>query len=497
MAVRDERWVRRLGFAVLGLALVPIVVAVGRAVASGWAPTFDGGYFTVRSRDVLTSHHPWLGAWSSGSASVDATIYNLGPLQFDLLAPFTKVDPYWGTAVGVGVVAVASVVAVWWAADRVLGSIGAVAAMLATLALEATIGTQAFIDPRQQIYLLMPYWALLWLTWATATGRGAAIPPLVFAASLITQTHFTYLLQTAVVVLVGLGLYIAVTLRGLRLRTPSTTGSPALAPTPGSSGAVARQRWRAAGATRWLLIGLAVAVVCWAQPLWDQVAGDRNLGAVLTNRGAGEGVGWNEGAQFIASTVLTPPNFWRPGTMGQLHLLGEVSQPAAWGAIVLWFGALAASAVVAWTRGQRPLAMIPVVGMVALVAAVVAGAAIPLTVFGHAPQNYFWMWPTGVFLTVGVLSGVVSGLPALRRAVVSMPGVSALVVAGLVVAIVAVRPVDRFSFVSSARTAGERVARPVVDALADALQPRRHQRAAPHRYVARHVRRPCAVHDAR
>ena len=339
MAVRDERWVRRLGFAVLGLALVPIVVAVGRAVASGWAPTFDGGYFTVRSRDVLTSHHPWLGAWSSGSASVDATIYNLGPLQFDLLAPFTKVDPYWGTAVGVGVVAIASVVAVWWAADRVLGSIGAVAAMLATLALEATIGTQAFIDPRQQIYLLMPYWALLWLTWATATGRGAAIPPLVFAASLITQTHFTYLLQTAVLVLVGLGLYIAVTLRGLRLRTPSTTGSPALEPTPGNSGAVARQRWRAAGATRWLLIGLAVAVVCWAQPLWDQVAGDRNLGAVLTNRGAGEGVGWNEGAQFIASTVLTPPNFWRPGTMGQLHLLGGVSQPAAWGVIVLWFGA--------------------------------------------------------------------------------------------------------------------------------------------------------------
>ena len=216
MAVRDEHWVRRLGFAVLGLALAPIVVAVGRAVASGWVPTFDGGYFTVRSRDVLTSHHPWHGAWSSGSASVDATIHNLGPLQFDLLAPFTKVDPYWGTAVGVGVVAVASVVAVWWAADRVFGPVGAVAAMLATLALEATIGTQAFIDPRQHIYLLMPYWALLWLTWATATGRGAAIPPLAFAASLITQTHFTYLLQTAVLVLVGLGLYVAVTLRGPR-----------------------------------------------------------------------------------------------------------------------------------------------------------------------------------------------------------------------------------------------------------------------------------------
>ncbi len=454
MAVRDERWLRRLAFAFLGLALAPIVVTVGRAVTSGWVPTFDGGYFTVRSRDVLTSHHPLLGAWSSGSASVDATIHNLGPLQFDLLAPFTKVDPYWGTAVGVGVVAVASVVAVWWAAHRVLGPVGAVAAMLATLALEATIGTQPFIDPRQHIYLLMPYWALLWLTWATATGLGPAIPPLVLAASLITQTHFTYLLQTTVLVLVGLGLYIAVTFRGPRPRTPSTAGS-----------------------TRWLLVGLAVAVVCWAQPLWDQVAGDGNLGEVLANRGAGEGVGWNEGAQFVASTVLTPPNFWRPGTMGQLHLLGGVSQPAAWGAIVLWFGALAGASVVTWTRGYRALAMIPVVGTVALVAAVVAGAAIPLTVFGHAPQNYFWMWPTGVFLTVGVLTGVLSGLPALRRGLVSVPGVLGLVIVGLVVAVVALRPVDRFSFVPSARTAGERVARPVVDALADAL--RRHDITGP------------------
>jgi hypothetical protein len=447
--VRDERWPRWLAFVALGIALTPIVVAVGRAVASGWAPTFDGGYFTVRSRDVLTSHHPWLGAWSSGSASVGATIHNLGPMQFDLLAPFTKVDPYWGTAVGVGVVAAASVVAVWWAAHRVLGPAGAGAAMLATLALEATIGTQAFIDPRQHIYLLMPYWALLWLTWAAAAGQGAAIPPLVFAASLITQTHFTYLLQTAVLVLVGVGLYVA----------------------------AVQSRWRSANATRWLLLGLAVAVVCWAQPLWDQVAGERNLAAVLTNRGAGEGVGWSTGAKFLASAVLVPPDFWRPGTMDQLHLLGDVSQPAAWGAIVLWFAALAVAAVVAWARGRRALAMIPVVGAVALVAAVVAGAAIPLSVFGHAPQNYFWMWPTGAFLTVGLLAGVLSGLPAVGRGLASAPGVLGLVVASLVVSIVAVRPIDRFSFVPSARTAGERVARPVIDELADAL--RRHDVTGP------------------
>src|SRR5262245_31662811 len=167
-----EPWRRRFSLGMLALALVPIGVSVGRAIANGWVPIFDAGYFTVRSRDVLTRHHPFLGAWSSASATLDAKIRNLGPLQLDLLAPFTKIDPYRGTAIGVAVVAAASVVAVWWSARRVLGPFGAGAAMVATIALEAAVGSQAFIDPSQQLYLLMPYWALLWLTWAVATGYG-------------------------------------------------------------------------------------------------------------------------------------------------------------------------------------------------------------------------------------------------------------------------------------------------------------------------------------
>ncbi len=46
--------------------------------------------------------------------------------------------PTGGTVIGIGIVAAASVVAVWWATNRVLGPIGAGGAMLATLALEAT-----------------------------------------------------------------------------------------------------------------------------------------------------------------------------------------------------------------------------------------------------------------------------------------------------------------------------------------------------------------------
>ena len=63
-------------------------------------PVGDAAYFTVRSRDVLTAHHPLLGAWSSGSSVVGVPVNNLGPLQLDLLAPFTKVAPYLGTGIG-------------------------------------------------------------------------------------------------------------------------------------------------------------------------------------------------------------------------------------------------------------------------------------------------------------------------------------------------------------------------------------------------------------
>ena len=81
----------------LAVALTPFAVAVVRAGLRHWMPVGDAAYFTVRSRDVLTAHHPLLGAWSSGSSVVGVPVNNLGPLQLDLLAPFTRVAPYLGT----------------------------------------------------------------------------------------------------------------------------------------------------------------------------------------------------------------------------------------------------------------------------------------------------------------------------------------------------------------------------------------------------------------
>ena len=423
----------------LVVALAPIVVTAARAISSGWVPTFDAGYYTVRSLDVLTAHHPMFGAWTSASPQVGTTLHTLGPLQLDLLAPFTRVDPYRGTAVGVAAIAAAAVVAVWYSARRTLGPIAAVGAMLATVALEATIGSQAFRDPRPQLYLLLPFWALLWLIWALAAGEGWALWAAVLAASLIVQTHFTLLYQTFVLLAFGVGGFVV----------------------------AIRRRWRESRATRSVLIALGVGAVCWAQPVWDQLVGDRNLGAVLAERGSAEGIGLAHGGRVIAGTVLVPW-FWLPGTMGSFHLPGdEAGGAAAVAAVVSWFVMLAGAAAVAIWRRHHRLALLALTGAVALGGALVAASSIPPTALGLAPQSYFWMWPTGVFLSVAAGAGIIAAVPVgwLEARPVLLCATPLLIA----LAAIAMRPPTEWTTVDSETTAGSRVIRPVLDRLAASL----------------------------
>ena len=336
-----------------------------------------------------------------------------------------------------------SVLAVWWSARRVLGQTGAAVAMLATLALEATIGLQAFIDTRQQFYLLMPYWALLWLAWAVATGQDAAIAPLVLTASLIAQTHFTYLLQTLLVVAAGLALYVA---------------------------AVRNHRGEER-VTRSLLVGLAVGLACWAQPLWDQAAGERNIGAVLASRAENDGIGWAEGAEVISGTVLRPPRFWLPGTVEDSGVSPELDALlAAWVVLAAWFALLAVSAGVAWRRRLRPLANARDDRDRGTSGGGGRG--------GEYPANHVWTGSGELPVDVAdrSLSDVrgrgrhprrVSGYAASFRGVGGAIGIGGV---SLFFAMAAFRNVDAFAPVQSSKTASERVARPLVDQFAALLR---------------------------
>jgi len=440
--VSDDRWTWASRVA-LAIGTVPIVVAVVRAIVTGWVPLFDGAYFTVRSRDVLTSHHPVLGAWSSGSAELDTPLRNMGPLQLDLMAPFTKLDPYWGTALANGLVALAAVVAVWSCAGRVLGPRAAAAAMLATLVVEALIGSAAFIDPRQQTYLLMPFWALLWLTWALAVGQRWAVGPTVLAASLIVQTHFTYVYQSMLLVAAGVGGFLW----------------------------CHRQRW--GEAVRPAVTGAVVAVVCWSQPLWDQVAGDGNLGAVLAGSDARPGLGLPTSTRIVAGAVLLPES-WALGAVGSFDLPADLaSATQAVLALAMWSLVVAAAVAVSWRAGRSEVAALGAMGAVALLSGVVATMQIPTSGFGLISQNYFWLWPLVVFVASGIAMGAVAGLlhasPRTRPVVRSPATAGALVAASIVVAAIGCREVLHFSIVASEVSAGSRVAPTLVDELRASL----------------------------
>lgn len=372
--------------AALAAALLPIIVTIVRNLGSE-VQLGDAGYFVARSRDVLTTHHPFVGAYSSGSAGPNSEpLNNLGPLQLDLLAPFTKLDPLWGAVLGTGALSAASVVVVWLVARRMFTQTGVVAVMLATLALEASIGTEMMIDARQQATLILPFWSLLWCAAGVAAGVVWALPALAFVASLTTQTHLSYVVPTFTIVTAAL-LIVALDIQPVDRRR---LGRP-------------------------LAMTAVVVVVCWAQTLWDQFAGAGNVSRVAGASG-GTGIGLRRGAGVLTESVLLPP-FGSGGHLDRFldeSFLGEptVSTAASIATMGLWIGALLASFALARRREHSASGAVVGVAFAALVGGLAAAAGLPPhPLFGIVPQNYFWMWPIGAFAICGIIATVASVVP--------------------------------------------------------------------------------------
>lgn len=374
-------------------AVVPTIVMIVRAAASGWVPLFDAAYFTVRSRDVATSHNPLVGAWSMGSRGAGVWINNLGPLQLDVLAPFTKLDPYWGTALGVGVTNIAAITGVWLVSRRLFGVAGVAGAMAGSVLLQLDMGSLMLIEARQQLALVLPMWCLLWLAAAVWHGDRWAAPWLVFVASFVVQTHFTYVYQAAAV---------------------TVAASVAL---------VWRARNRVGELVRVGAVSAVVTTVCWLPTLWDQLFGSGNLANVLRrDTGTQQPVGWSKGLRLLAETGFVPRLFV-PGSMGDMLRRG--SRPSlltAVAALAVWTGLLVL-VVIAARRARSPRVAMAGVALVVLAAGAYATSQIPPTEqFGIIAQNYYWAWPVGVFIAtpiigqagawvIGQLEGVITFRP--------------------------------------------------------------------------------------
>lgn len=374
---------------------IPVVVMALRALASDWEPIGDAAYFAVRSRDVLTDHHPLLGAWSSGSSTLESSVNNLGPLQLDLLAPFTRLGGPAGLAVGIGLLNIAAIVTVWATARQLLGPLGVLGIVATTVLLEWSMGSRTLIEGRQQWALVLPMWCLIVLVWAVACGRSSAIAPLVFTASLIAQTHLTFAVVAVPFVVIAV---VGIVASRLLDRRRGAEAEPLRRP---------------------LFVAAVVALVCWAQPLWEQLFDSGNFGRVLSNDSAA--IGAAPGVRLVADVVATPP-FWLADSItqfGQMQGLGSVSASAWRFGILVALTAALAAAVCMLQAGPLPVRVASILAPVMLLVSWWAASRIPSTSFGIAPQNYRWLWPLAAFVTFAVAGAAVAlvraRLPATRN----------------------------------------------------------------------------------
>jgi hypothetical protein len=386
------------------IAALPIVVVTGRAIARGWLPVGDNAFFAIRARDVLTEHHPVVGAWSSGSLTVDVNVNNLGPLQLDLLALPAKIDWTAGTAVGVAAVNVAAIVLACVFARRVAGTLASLVVAAGAAGLTWSLGELVY-EPRQHHALVLPSFAYWVLAWAVASGHVRALPWAVLAGSFVLQTHLSY---AVLVPLMGVFALLAL---GFSLRRDRASEAAAWAA-------------RRSEAARWAAVAGAVAALCWAQPIADQLFGRGNMSSVVrAAQVEQETAGVAHGARALATVAAHPPWWFSPSFRDFDPKVTVVSGGRAWLTLGILALALAGAGLLARRVGDRVGLVGVFASVVLLCGATLAGASQSTEPpFGLVAGNYRWLWSSSVFVwaVIGlvVLRAVARSVTAQRRAVV-------------------------------------------------------------------------------
>jgi hypothetical protein len=389
-------------------ATVPIAVAAGRAVAAGWEPTGDNAFSAVRARDVFTTDPPLLGTWSSASLYTHRQINHPGPLQFDLLAiPVRLFGSGPGTALGIAAINAVAIVLLGWLVRRLLGDTAAIIAMAFSALLAWSMGSEMLFDPWSQHAPLLPFALFLVAAWAVFADDLVALPVLAISGSYVLQTHLSY------IVLVPTLAAVAVGAQAWRLR-----------------------RDRESRRAKWLAIGLAAVLLCWAQPLVEQASamvsgdGEGNMAALWRSRDAdAPNPGAGSALRMLGGTVAVPPA-WLPPSYGEpsFHLDGS-GRPTWLAGLAL--AALAAALVAAGRRAKQhsepALAAGTTVALVALAAGYVSIVCAP-TRWGATATYVRWMWPLGMVVWL-VLAAAAASEPegrGLARPVLVLAAVAAL-----------------------------------------------------------------------
>ena len=395
MNERSAAWVRR---ALVAVTCLPIVTAVIRALRHDWFPIGDSALLYVRVADVLTTHHPWLGSWTSASLSVGEHMNNPGPLYDDLIAVFGKVlSPGPAAAIGVASVNIAAVVAMGVVAHRLGGDRVHRWVMLAAAALTWTMGSELLIDIWQAHALLLPFLLLIVLLVGVAADAGWCLPWAVVVASLLVQTHISYAYVLAVLVPVAVVRWWL--LRRARPHRP----------------------WRDVLRSRRALVWGIVLALVWSQTLIEQVfgTGKGNLSRLASNAGGGTlQVGTSQALGISARLFALPPWWLQSGfstSVPSTKLDPNAAEPtlvipdlpgAAISALLL---AVIVAVLVAWfVRHRRQpdqlLASAALLAATSVVGSVIAISRLTVGPVGFAAHHVRWIWPLAIFVHVTLVA---------------------------------------------------------------------------------------------
>jgi hypothetical protein len=401
--------VRRSGFdwprTVLVLAtVVPIVVAVTRALRTDWIPVGDNGLLAVRVGDVLTTHHPWLGSWTSASLSLGIDVNNPGATYQYLVAPFVwAFGPVAGIAIGVAAINVACVVGVSVASRRIGGWAMERWMLVAAAVLAWSMGSELLFDLWQPHAMLLPVLLVLVLCTGLATGRMWCLPLLAVTSSVIVQNHLGHAMVLAAVI-------VAACVMAVVARRPAV---------------LEQLRAGARSPTAvWTVIGV---VVVWLPSLIEQFTadGEGNLSRLASaSTGDADQVGLATATRIVAAVVALPPWISRTGFADTIESTPVTTGPDGTSVDIAGLpsgvtAALAIAALVAilvvLAHRSRPAARAgAVLAVVGVAGSVVALSQVVIGPIGFAAHHARWTFAVGAYV-IAVVAWCVTGLVTQRR----------------------------------------------------------------------------------
>ncbi|MBI4884575.1 MAG: hypothetical protein HY826_11045 [Actinobacteria bacterium] len=382
-------WLRR---SLLVIAVLPIVLAIVRALRNDWFPIGDNALLYLRAADVFTAHHPLLGSWTSASLSVGEHMNNPGPIYSDLIAPFSKVfSPGAGAAIGVGLVNILAVLGISAAARRVGGWALERWMLLAAVALCWSMGSELLIDIWQAHAMMLPFLLTLVLLLGVSNGQSNCVPWAIGLVSLLVQTHISHAYILAVLCPVAAFGYVSA--RRARPHLP----------------------WRQAiTSTNARKLYLLFAVL-WGQSLYEQFlgSGKGNLGRLLGNAGGGSLHVGAESALGITANLFMLPTWWSrfgfSSAAPSTPVTGPLDHPTlkftSLPNVVLAFGLLAALIVVLGSlyvfsrRRYRPVhANACLIALVAVAGSFLAVSQLTVGRVGFSSHHVRFLWPMAAFV---------------------------------------------------------------------------------------------------